>query len=152
MVKDNFHNIYLYENLSVNLKKAIECITQESFLKKLEAEERIDGDGYYVMLQEYNTKPENEGRWETHKRYIDIQYIVSGMEMTKYTNLLNLEEIIESDEERDFYFYRNAVREDSMVVRSGEFVIFFPEDGHKPSLHVDGELVEVKKMVVKVRV
>ena len=150
MIKDKFHNIVLYEKLSVNMKNAIKHITQESFLKRLEAAGRIDGDGYYVMLQEYNTKPENEGRWETHKRYIDIQYIVSGAEMTKYTNLLNLEELIESDEKRDFYFYRNAVYEDSMIVRDGEFVIFFPEDGHKPSLHVDEELMEVKKVVVKV--
>ena len=152
MIKDQFHNITLYENLSVNLKKAIQCITQEAFLKQLEAAGRIDRDGYYVMLQEYNTKPENEGRWETHKKYIDIQYIVSGAETTKYTNSSNLDEMIESDEERDFYFYRNAVCEDSMTVRNGEFVIFFPEDGHKPSLHVDGELAEVKKMVVKVKV
>lgn len=152
MVKDKFHNIALYENLSTNLKRAIQCIAQESFLKELEAEGRIDGDGYYVMLQEYNTKPENEGRWETHKRYIDIQYIVSGAEVAKYTNSSNLDEMIESDEERDFYFYRNAVCEDSMTVRNGEFVIFFPEDGHKPSLHVDGGLMEVRKMVVKVRV
>lgn len=152
MVKDKFHNIYLYENLSTNLKRAIQRIAQESFLKELETEGRIDGDGYYVMLQEYNTKPESEGRWETHKRYIDIQYIVSGAEVTKYTNSSNLGEIIESDEERDFYFYRNAVCEDSMTVRNGEFVIFFPEDGHKPSLHVDGGLMEVRKMVVKVRV
>ena len=152
MIKDKFHNIVLYENLSVNLKKAIQCIIQKSFLKDLEATGRIDGEGYYVMLQKYDTKPENEGKWETHKRYIDIQYIVSGVEMIKYTNLLNLEELIESDEKRDFYFYRNAFCEDSMIVREGEFVIFFPEDGHKPSLHVDEELMEVRKMVAKVRV
>ena len=150
MIKDKLHNMIVYEKLSAYLKNAIHCITQESFFKQLETAGRIDGDGYCVTLQEYSTKTESEGRWETHKKHIDIQYIVSGEEMVKYTNLLNLEELIEKDEKKDFYFYRNAVCEDSMTVREGEFVIFFPEDGHKPSLHVDGELKKVRKVVVKV--
>ena len=38
----------------------------------------IDGDAIYALVQEYQTKPVDQGKWESHKRYIDIQYIVSG--------------------------------------------------------------------------
>jgi hypothetical protein len=31
-------------------------------------------------VQSYTTKPENETIWESHRRYIDVQYVVRGSE------------------------------------------------------------------------
>ena len=42
---------------------------------------RIDLDnGVYASVQEYETKDENECRFETHEKYFDIQFVVSGKE------------------------------------------------------------------------
>lgn len=152
MIKDRIENIKLYEKLSVNLGNAIQCIGQENFLDELSIKGRMEGDGFYVMLQEYETKPDEEGRWETHKKYIDIQYVLSGQEKTGYTNIGNLGEILESNQENDFYFYGEEACADWVTVHGGDFVIFFPTDGHKPSLNVNNMVSKVKKVVFKVEV
>lgn len=152
MIKDRIENIKLYEKLSVNLGNAVRCAVQADFLAELSVKGRIEGEGFYAMLQEYETKSDEEGRWETHKRYIDIQYVLSGEEKTGYTNIENLGEIQESNQERDFYFYGDADSADWVIVRGGDFVIFFPTDGHKPSLNVNNTVRKVKKAVFKVEV
>lgn len=152
MIKDRIENIGLYKDLSANMGNAVSCLQEKDFLERLAKQERIEGNGYYVMLQEYMTKPEENGRWETHKKYIDIQYVLSGEERTGYTNLENLGELQEANPERDFYFYEDTDIADWLTVHSGEFVIFFPTDGHKPSLNVGNAAKAVRKVVFKVEV
>ena len=48
---------------------------------------QIDGDRVFAMIQEYNTKPRAQGFWESHRKYIDIQYVVSGVEQMGYVNI-----------------------------------------------------------------
>lgn len=152
MIKDRIENIGLYEGLSQNLGNAIRFAQSEGFMEQLSATGRIDGEGFYVMLQEYATRSDAEGKWETHKKYIDIQYVVCGEERTGYSNIANLGSVQEGDSERDFYFYNDTDIVDWLLVHSGEFVIFFPTDGHKPSLHVNNKIGNVKKVVFKVEV
>ena len=40
----------------------------------------IDGERIYVSIQEYETKSYGDCRFETHKRYADIQCILQGRE------------------------------------------------------------------------
>ncbi len=47
----------------------------------------IDGDQVFAFVQEYTSKPMEQGRWEAHVKYIDIQYIVSGEEQIGYANV-----------------------------------------------------------------
>lgn len=152
MIKDRIENIGLYEGLSKNLGNAIRFAQSKEFMDKLSTEGRIEGEGFYVMLQEYETKPDEQGRWETHKKHIDIQYVVYGEERTGYSNIDNLRAVIESNSEKDFYFYEDTDVVDWLTVHSGEFVIFFSSDGHKPSLYVDNKICSVKKVVFKVEI
>jgi hypothetical protein len=41
----------------------------------------IDGDNVYATVSEYLTKNEEDARYEVHRAYIDIQYVVSGKEL-----------------------------------------------------------------------
>lgn len=150
MIKDRIENIELYKNLSENLRNAIRCVRQDNFLDELRAKKRLEGDGFYVMLQEYETNSDENGRWETHKKHIDIQYVLSGEERTGYAYIADLGQILESSQERDFYFYEEPAAADWITVHGGEFVIFFPTDGHKPSLHVNDTVSRVTKVVFKV--
>lgn len=152
MIKDKIGNIGLYEKLNANMSSAIRCLREEHFMDDLVRQGRIDGNGFYAMLQEYITRPEDSGRWEAHKKYIDIQYVLSGEERTGYANIESLGKLQEANREKDFYFYESAESIDWLTVRAGEFVIFFPADGHMPSLNVSGEGKTVKKVVFKVEV
>lgn len=150
MIKDKIENIELYKNLSTNIGNAVRCVRQEHFLDELRVKKRIEGKGFCVLLQEYETHSDENGRWETHKEHIDIQYILAGEERTGYVNIAELGPIIESSQEKDFYFYVGPATADWVTVHSGEFVIFFPTDGHMPSLHVNDTPEDVVKVVFKV--
>ncbi len=108
----------------------------------------IDGDAIYALVQEYQTKPVDQGKWESHQRYIDIQYIVSGVELINYQNLSSMK-MGNYDSERDF---QSMTGEGQMVeLSAGSFMVFFPQDAHMPGL-VKNTSSLVKKVVVKCRV
>jgi beta-galactosidase beta subunit len=39
------------------------------------------------LVQEYITKPLEQGLWEAHRNYIDFQYMFSGQERMGFANL-----------------------------------------------------------------
>lgn len=108
----------------------------------------IDGDQVFALIQEYNTKPMEQGRWEAHRKYIDIQYIASGEENIGYANVADLT-LGDYDEAKDRYIPQG---EGSFVrLSSGMFGLYMPEDAHMPNMAVD-QPQPVKKIVVKVAV
>ena len=111
----------------------------------------IEGDSLYAIVQEYTTKPKGEGKFESHKRYIDIQCMVSGVEVMAVTELSKMKPITAYDEEKDVAFYADYDMAVKAVLEAGEFGIFFPWDAHKPSLAYRDNPSAVKKIVVKIR-
>lgn len=108
----------------------------------------IDGDAIYALVQEYQTKPVDQGKWESHQRYIDIQYIESGVELINYQNLSKMK-LGDYDSERDF---QSMNGEGQLIeLSAGSFMVFFPQDAHMPGLSKTIPS-SVKKVVVKCRV
>ncbi len=94
----------------------------------------IDGDNVFALVQEYNTKPKEKGFWEAHRKYIDIQYVVSGSEHMGYANLSQLD-AGDYDEAKDFLpLHGNGT---FILLPAGMFTLFFPQDGHMPGMAVD---------------
>jgi YhcH/YjgK/YiaL family protein len=108
----------------------------------------IDGDRVFALIQEYNTKPMEQGRWEAHVKYIDIQYIANGEENIGYANLGDVT-LGDYDEAKDRYIPQG---EGSFIrLSAGMFGLFMPEDAHMPNMAVN-QPRPVKKIVVKVAV
>ncbi len=106
----------------------------------------IDGDQVFALVQEYESKPMEQGRWESHVNYIDIQCVVEGEESIGYANVDDVE-LGEYNEAKDRYVPQG---EGSFVtVGAGMFGLFMPEDAHMPNMAVD-EPAPVKKVVIKV--
>jgi YhcH/YjgK/YiaL family protein len=116
-------------------------------LKKYE----IDGANLYAPLSEYMSKDEENARYEAHRKYIDIQYVVSGKELIGIAPVSQQKEILEPyNEEKDIMFVTvNKVT--NYVALPDRFFIFFPDDLHRPGLK-DGENSPVRKAVVKVKI
>jgi len=110
----------------------------------------IDDDNVYVLVNEYITKNEDEVPFETHKKYVDIQYLISGIELMSISSETNKAEILTPyNEEIDKEFM--AVDESSHYVATPErFFIFFPQDLHRTDIKLY-EASPVKKIVVKVK-
>ncbi len=107
----------------------------------------ITEDGVYAIVSEYDTKPDS--RYEAHRKYVDIQYIMSGREYI-YTGIL--EETVspeEYDPERDIIFFNGLRSSHRHMADSSVIFVFFPSDIHKPSISVAG-VEPVRKVVVKI--
>ena len=108
------------------------------------------GDGSEARVMSYRTSPAADRRWESHRRYIDIQLVVSGSERIDVADIALLSGATAYDEPADVVFYEGAPDGASAVLlRAREFAIFFPHDGHRPGI-AHGEPRDVRKVVVKV--
>ncbi|NOQ25078.1 MAG: DUF386 family protein [Bacteroidales bacterium] len=146
MIIDKIQKSLLYENLHSGFAKAFDFIRKTDFSKLVDGKYEIDGDNIFAMVQEYKTK--DIGKLEGHRKYIDIQYIHSGVEQIGYANLEN-QNIISDDEEKDLAFYEG---EGSFIkIESQMFAIFFPQDLHMPGIKI-ANANKVKKIVIKVKV
>ena len=114
--------------------------------------ERIElGHEVFALEQAYEAKPPAEGKWEAHERFIDVQVVVSGRELMGVIEVSALRLTEDFRAERDLMFFAPAEGGSTLKVGAGGVAVFFPADGHMPSL-ADGAPSVVRKTVVKVPV
>ncbi len=117
------------------------------------ASEKVElGGGVFAIEQVYPTKPRAEGFFESHRKYIDVQVVVDGAESMEVEDIRRLAVSEPYLEERDLIKYGDTSMASHLVMRAGDVALFFPSDGHMPSLQLDGRPVLVRKTVVKVPV
>ncbi len=110
----------------------------------------IDGDNLFAIVQIYETlDPENEVM-ESHKKYIDIHYMVKGTELVGHALLKDHTVTKEYDEEKDFMLYSDEPTFFSKL-ETGTFMLFYPTDLHMPCLEINGKEF-IKKVVIKMKV
>ena len=110
----------------------------------------VDGDRLFYSLQSYENKLSNDTP-ESHRKYIDIQFLISGREWMEIAPLENMTEVAEARPEGDIWLHRGPV--DGRVLLAGDrFAVLWPEDAHAPGIAVDGKPEPCRKCVVKVRV
>ena len=110
----------------------------------------LDGEDLYALVQTYRTKPASEKSWESHDRYIDLQYMLKGQEALLWAPVDDLGESSGYHADGDYTLYTRGSGT-RLIMREGYFVILFPEDGHKPGC-MDRRSRNVRKIVVKIRV
>jgi YhcH/YjgK/YiaL family protein len=148
MIFDTLDNHVRYAGLGHDLPRALKFLAETDLAALPIGRIDIDGDNLYAMVQEYVTKPVEQGLWEAHRKYIDVQYMLSGQERMGFANLRAMQ-LGEYVPEKDF---QPMTGNGNFVdVFAGAFVIFFPEDGHMPGLRVDVP-EPVRKVVLKVRI
>ena len=54
----------------------------------------IDGDNVYASITEDSTKDYDKSKWESHRKYIDLQYVISGEEKIGVAPVANLKVIV----------------------------------------------------------
>jgi YhcH/YjgK/YiaL family protein len=118
----------------------------------LDATERIElGGGVFALEQAYLSKPPAQGRWEAHQDHIDVQVVVSGHELMGVIEVTRLVIAEDLRPAKDLMFYAPHAGGSTLKVAAGEVAVFYPADGHMPSL-ADGAPDVVRKTVVKVPV
>jgi YhcH/YjgK/YiaL family protein len=152
MIADKLTNIEKYKSTIPFFNEIVEYINTTQLSSLVPGKHPIVGESVFVLIQEYVTQKETEKKWESHRKFIDIQIVLSGEEYIGFSPIQSLTLDSEFITEKDYVFYRNDEVQRSMVLLTkDEFAIFFPNDAHKPGLHLTHEK-EVKKAVIKVLV
>ncbi len=151
MIYDSLKNCDRYTAVHESFEKAFQFIKKAEEEKLPEGRYELEGDKLYAFIQRYTSKLENESSFEAHKNYIDIQYILSGVEVMQFADIQAFTPSCDYDAERDVVFFDDFEKAGTVVVREGEYGIFFPSDAHKPGMCFAKNPAEVCKIVVKVK-
>lgn len=148
MIIDKIENAHLYKNIGEGISKSFEYIRTTDLKSLPTGKFPIDGENIFALVSEYQTKSESGGKLEAHRKYIDVQYIISGEELMGYAPLGGQKVLEPYKEENDIVFFTGD--KSFTKVSAGMFAIFFPEDVHMPGINTR-KISNVKKLVIKVR-
>ena len=109
----------------------------------------IDGENIYATVSEGPLKDYDKTTFESHKKYIDLQLVISGEEKMGKASPAELILNKPYSEENDIMFYAGDGK--IYTVPENTFILFFPSNAHRPSISPGGNKI-VKKIVVKIRV
>lgn len=114
----------------------------------------LDGVAMRMQVMDLTTAPREKVRPEIHRKYIDLQFFVSG-EGERHTFYVdNGKAETDSDEldgPRDILFYKAAAAPESGVLMTpGCYAVYFPWDVHLPGQNPGAEPVKYRKIVMKV--
>lgn len=148
MIIDLLPRANLYLPNVPHLGDALAFLRRADLAELPDGRHEIAGDDAYASVSRYLTKPVERGVWEAHRRYIDLQCVLSGRERIGYAALDRLQ-ASEYDPERDVLFA--AGHGDTLTLEPGTFALLWPYDAHMPGLAV-GEPAPVHKVVIKLAV
>lgn len=152
MIFDKMDNISDYFEELPLLKKVEEFVADFNHKKLSDGTYEIDGKRVFAMVQSYRTKQQTqEMMFEAHKKYIDLQYIINGIEKIRWAKLDKVDLV----EERyssggDIAFYEGDAMFDFTLTK-GTFLLLYPEDAHLPGLSAQKD-INVRKIVFKIQV
>ena len=108
----------------------------------------IDGENVFASVTESPSKDFDKTNWESHRNYVDLQYVIEGKELIGVNPVAKSVVTHPYDEKKDAANYTA----DGKIYEAtpGTFFIFFPTDAHRPNITPGGNKV-VKKLVIKVR-
>ncbi len=106
---------------------------------------------WYANVHGYTTLPnETECCWENHKHTVDIQYLITGRERIRWTNVKCLGHPLRYIEDKDRQeFKMPSVKTTQFIMEPGMFAIFLPSDAHCPKIAI-GEPEILRKVVIKI--
>jgi YhcH/YjgK/YiaL family protein len=127
---------------------ALEYLRRTNLSQLPEGRQEIDGSRLYALVIRGQGKGQKGAKLEAHRRYIDIQYSITGSDVIGWKPTATCRDPEQAyDEQKDLQFFRDAA--DSWVtIPEGSFGIYLPEDAHAPAA-AEGPL---HKIVVKVAV
>lgn len=105
----------------------------------------------FGLEQVYNSKERKQCFFESHRKYIDVQFILEGEEIIEVTDIHNLAVNFNYDQDMDLIKYDDTSNASIIKLQKGDVAIFYPEDAHMPCLKLN-ESLKVIKTVVKVKV
>lgn len=112
------------------------------------------GGRHFMNVDDSRTAPAAERNMEAHRRYIDIQLLLTGRECIGYQPLIQAGPVVAHEDGSDNWFYRPDTAKDILLpmVPQQTIAIFTPADGHRCLCAPDGVGGDVRKVIMKINV
>lgn len=135
------------------LQKALDYIVNTDFTNIVPGVYTIEGNDIFAKIIHTTSRLVENNRPEIHKTYIDLQYIVSGVEIIGVAHENSAygfteDKIASSDQ----IFYSMVHNEGYMKLLPKSFAIFFPNEVHRPECCFSPDkAMPIVKVVVKIK-
>jgi len=148
MILDKFENYTIYQELHKGFRKAFHFISENDLSTIELGKHVIDGENVFAIVMEYETQRISDCKAESHKKYIDIQYMVDGEENIGFKTLQNEIPTTSYNSEGDFMFY-SLPKLPLTPLKTAHFAIFFPDDIHQTMVQINNPK-SLRKVVFKI--
>lgn len=148
MILESMSNTASVEAIHPLFKQAFDYIKANDLKSAAPGKIVLEEGKLFIIVSESNGKKKEDTPLESHIKFIDIQIPIIGSEWMGWLPLSECKSPVDSyNPDRDITFFKDKPST-YINVESDHFVVFFPEDGHAPSI---GEGI-IKKIIVKVAV
>ncbi len=147
MIIDTIENLGNYVALNPLFADVIDFLKNNDLRTMEEGKYPIKDKNLFLNVQVAKQRTKESAFIETHIEMVDIQIPISCAETYGYSPLCDLPEF-EYDAEMDMTKYGDTKPQTYVTIKPGQFVIFFPQDGHAPCI-IDEQ--EIKKVIFKVK-
>ena len=90
----------------------------------------LEDGAFYNVSGVINQEPADKKVFESHEKYIDIQYVFEGTEEMEYADTADLTVTQPFDADKDCALYTG--KGTLITFKPGDFAVYAPMDGHKP--------------------
>lgn len=146
MIFDLIENLVEYNSLNPKIGNGLKKFNEI----EIDYNKQFEFDGGYLFFQEGTTTHIDEGTFEAHKKYIDIQIVLDGSEYVAWAPIDQLEVDVAYNVEKDVVRL-NGNPETTMKINKGMAYICLPHDGHKALKYID-KATNYKKAVIKIEI
>jgi biofilm protein TabA len=148
MIADLLTNAGLYAVLGPGIARGLRFLAETDLASLAPGKHELDGKRLFALVSDAAPKRFAECRWEAHRHYIDLQYMVSGLERMGVAPTARMKET-DYQAERDVAWLEGSG--DFLTFGAGQFMILWPGDAHMPGIDA-GVPGPVRKVVVKIAI
>ncbi len=149
MIIDHINNMGTYAGVHPDLSKVLATLAGWDIPTMESGRYPVEGSNAYILVQRYTSRDLAVSKWESHRKFIDVQFVVQGEERMGYQHISNLEVSQQYDDTSDAALY---IGQGVLIpAPQGTVALFFPQDGHMPGVAVD-QGMPMLKVVAKLPV
>jgi len=148
MILDSLANADRYATLHPLFARAFDYLRTTNLAAIDSGRFNLDGENLMAIFSKGQGKERASAKLECHRRYIDIQYIISGNDEMGWKPLRDCHQpVSEFNTDKDIQFFTD-IPDAWVATPTGGFCLFYPDDAHAP-LVSNGE---IHKVVLKIAV
>jgi biofilm protein TabA len=130
MILDTIYNIEQYSKLHPLFPQVFEYICNTNLHKLASGRHTVLGDDVFVLIQHGAGQTKAKAKLECHRKYIDIQLVLGGVDEMGWKPLADCQQAIDSfNTVNDVQFFEDSPL-NWLTIPTNKFCIFFPEDAH----------------------